>query len=192
MFCEVKGRERDGFGKLLRAGAKCLAEYFDSSAEGGLAIFQVRKAAVVRKRLGRNTRIDVYRELENRWHVGRVQEDDGEGFYGRFSHKEDNCVPRTDAFVRWKRPIANLSQFLARFVTETPQYAEARSALLQLCTAQRGAPFGARSLLSSPVELRAHRIDLIRRVLNDPSQRYSLVDEVRLGKTRTVAHHIHR
>jgi ATP-dependent helicase HepA len=183
MFCEVKGRDRDGFGKLVRAGAECLVEYFDSPAEGGLEICQVSKAAVVRKRLGRNTRVYVYRELENRWRVGRVQEDDGEGLYVRFSHKEDSYVPYTDAFVRWKRPIDNPAQFLARFITETPQYAEARSEFLQSYTEQRGAASGIQALLSSSVELNAHQIDVVRRVLNDPSQRYLLADEVGLGKT---------
>lgn len=183
MFCEVKGRERDGFGKVVRAGADCLVEYFDSPAEGGLEICQVPKAAIVLKRLGRNTRVYVYRELENRWRVGRVQEDDGEGLYIRFSHKEDNYVPYSDAFVRWKRPIDNPAQFLARFITETPQYAEARSEFLQNYTDQRGAAFGIQSLLSSSVELNAHQIDVVRRVLNDPSQRYLLADEVGLGKT---------
>lgn len=183
MFCEVKGLERDGFGKLVRAGAECLVEYFDSPAEGGLEIIQVPKAAVVRRRLGRNTRVYVYRELDNRWRVGRVQEDDGEGLYVRFSHKEDSYVPYSDAFVRWKRPIDNPAQYLARFITETPQYAEARSGFLQNYTDQRGAAFGIHALLSSSVELNAHQIDVVRRVLNDPAQRYLLADEVGLGKT---------
>lgn len=43
MFCEVKGLERDGFGKLVRAGAECLVEYVDSPAEGGLEIIKVPK-----------------------------------------------------------------------------------------------------------------------------------------------------
>jgi ATP-dependent helicase HepA len=183
MFCEVKGRERDGFGKLLRVGAECLVEYFDSPVEGGLEIYPVPKAAIVPKRLGRNTRVYVYRELDNRWRVGRVQEDDGEGLYIRFSHKEDSYVPYADAFVRWKRPIDNPAQFLARFITETPQYAEARSQFLESYTDQRGAAFGMQSLLSSSIELNAHQIDVVRRVLNDPSQRYLLADEVGLGKT---------
>ena len=183
MFCEVKGRERDGFGKLVRVGAECLVEYFDSPAEGGLEIIQVPKAALVRKRLGRNTRVYVYSELDNRWRVGRVQEDDGEGLYVRFSHKEDSYVAYSDAFVRWKRPIDNPAQYLARFITETPQYAEARSGFLQTYTDQRGAAFGIQSLLSSSVELNAHQIDVVRRVLKDPAQRYLLADEVGLGKT---------
>lgn len=183
MFCEVKGHERYGFGKLVSAGSECFVEYFDSPAEGGLEICQVPQAAIVRKRLGRNTRVYVCRELGNQWRVGRVQEDDGEGLYVRFSHKEDSYVPYADAFVRWKRPINNPAQFLARFITETPQYAEARSGFLQNYTNQRGAVFGIQSLLSSSIELNPHQIHVARRILNDPAQRYLLADEVGLGKT---------
>lgn len=183
MFCVVKGHERDGLGKLVSTGAECLVEYFDSPAEGGVTACTVPKSAIVIKRLGRNTRVYVYRELDNQWRVGRVQEDDGGGLYIRFSHKQDVYVPYAEAFVRWKHPIASPAQFLARFITETPQYAEARSGFLQSYSDQRGAAFGIHALLSSSVEMNAHQIDVVRRVLNDPSQRYLLADEVGLGKT---------
>jgi len=183
MFCVVKGREEDGLGKLLNTGAECVVEYFDSPAERGLTTCKVLKSKIVVKRLGRNTRVFVYRELDNRWRVGRVQEDDGSGLYIRFSHKEDTYVPYAEAFVRWKRPISDPAQFLARFITETPQYAEARSGFLQSYSDQRGAAFGIHALLSSSVEMNSHQIDVVRRVLNDPSQRYLLADEVGLGKT---------
>lgn len=183
MFCVVKGRERDGLGKLVSTGAECTVEYFDSPADDGIVRCQIPKSAILPKRLGRNVRVYVYRELENAWRVGRVQEDDGSGLYVRFSHKDDQYVDYADAFVRWKRAIQNPAEFLARFVTETPQYAEARSTFLQSYTQQRGAASGIKALLSSSVELNPHQIDVARRVLNDPSQRYLLADEVGLGKT---------
>lgn len=183
MFCVVKGHEHDGLGKVVNTGAECVVQYFDSPAEDGVTTRSVLKSAIVSKRLGRNTRVFVYRELDNRWRVGRVQEDDGSGLYIRFSHKEDSYVSYAEAFVRWKRPIANPAQFLARFITETPQYAEARSGFLQSYSDQRGAAFGIHALLSSSVEMNSHQIDVVRRVLNDPSQRYLLADEVGLGKT---------
>lgn len=192
MLYEVKGRERDGFGKLARVDAECLVEYFDSRAGGGREICQVPKAAVVRKRLGRNTRVYVYRELKSCGRVGRVQKDDDEVLYVRFRQKKDSYVPYIDAFVCWKRPSDNLSQFLARFVTETPQYHNPRSAFLQSDTEQRCAAFGIPFSLSSSVELNAHQIGAGRRVLNNPSRLYPLVDKVRLDKARAVADYIHR
>ncbi len=42
---------------------------------------------------------------------------------------------------------------------------------------------GGRRITSSSVELEAHQIEVVRRILQDPVQRYLLADEVGLGKT---------
>jgi ATP-dependent helicase HepA len=184
MFCVIKGHESDGLGKLVQTiGNVCIVEYFDSPAQDGCVERQVSKSLVSPRRLGRNTRVYVISKMDNRWRVGRVLEDDGDGLYVRFTHKEDNYIRYADANVRWKRPIENPVIFLARFFTETPQYAEARSLFLQSYIEQRGAVFGMTALFSSSVELESHQIDVVRRVLNDPIQRYLLADEVGLGKT---------
>lgn len=184
MFCLIEGHGSDGLGKLLETvGNVCTIEYFDSPAQDGRVRRQVSKSSVFPRRLGRNTRVYVISELDNRWRVARVTEDDGEGLYVRFTHKEDGYVNYPDVFVRWKHPIDNPVVYLARFITETPQYSQARSEFLQNYIDQRGAVFGLQALLSSSIELESHQIDVIRRVLNDSSQRYLLADEVGLGKT---------
>jgi ATP-dependent helicase HepA len=184
MFCVIQGRETDGLGKVVQnAGANWIVEYFDSPAQDGRRQRAVPRSSVEVKRLGRNTRVYIFSEPDNRWRVARVTEDDGAGLYVRFAHKEDGYVGYPDAFVRWKHPIDNPVIYLARFITETPQYSEARSEFLQNYIDQRGAAFGIQALLSSSVELESHQIDVVRRVLNDPSQRYLLADEVGLGKT---------
>src|SRR5947209_2275548 len=48
---------------------------------------------------------------------------------------------------------------------------------------QRAASRGMSGLLSSRIELHSHQVEVIRRVLEDPVQRYLLADEVGLGKT---------
>ena len=184
MFCVIQGRETDGMGKIVQnEGAIWIVEYFDSPAQDGRRQHEVSKSLVGVKLLGRNTRVYVFSEPNNRWRVARVTEDDGEGLYVRFAHKEDVYVNYADAFVRWKHPIDNPVEYLARFITETPQYAQARSEFMRSYIDQRGAAFGIQALLSSSVELELHQIDVVRRVLNDPSQRYLLADEVGLGKT---------
>ena len=42
---------------------------------------------------------------------------------------------------------------------------------------------GMSALLSSAIELEAHQVEVVRRILQDPIQRYLLADEVGLGKT---------
>jgi ATP-dependent helicase HepA len=48
---------------------------------------------------------------------------------------------------------------------------------------QRAASMGMSALLACVVELEAHQVEVVRRVLQDPVQRYLLADEVGLGKT---------
>ena len=96
MFYEVEGRARDGVGKLVRAGAKRIVEYFDSPAEGGLEICQVPEVALVRKRLGCNTPVYVYCKLTNRWRVGR----DRSHSLARFIIETQQCAEARPAFLQ--------------------------------------------------------------------------------------------
>lgn len=184
MFCVIKGFERDGVAKIIKEGGTgFLVEYFDHPDYDGRITRQVCKTDIIPKKLGRNTRAYAFNDFDQRWKVGRVVEDDGNGLHLRFAHKEDVYLSHENVFVRWKKPIKNPIVFLSKFITETPQYAEARSNYLESYISQRGVAFGIKALLSSSIDLESHQIDVIRRVLNDPSQRYLLADEVGLGKT---------
>ena len=184
MFCWTTNAEKDGLGKIVQMdGSTCVIEYFDSPTEQLRYRRTVEVSSVRRKRLGRNTRVFIFDEGMGRWSIGRVRDDDGEGVEVRLAHKQDVYLPYVNVFVRWKRPITDPVDFLANFVTETPQYAEARSGFMRNYLYQRGAAFGISALLSSSIELEPHQVDVVRRVLTDHTQRYLLADEVGLGKT---------
>jgi ATP-dependent helicase HepA len=72
---------------------------------------------------------------------------------------------------------------LIGLATETPFLCEHRSSFVQALVKQRAACAGMTGLLSARIELIPHQIDVVRRVLQDPRQRYFLADEVGLGKT---------
>lgn len=183
MFCIVKGFESLGRAKVLDAiGANWKVEYFDSPAQI-VDIRAVPKAHIVSKKLGANTRVYYRVEATGQWLVGRVLQDMGDGVEVRFSDKQDEFLEYEHLFVRCKKPIADPVDYLANVITETPQYAEARSGFFASYISQRGASWGISALLSSAIELEAHQINVIRRILSDPSQRYLLADEVGLGKT---------
>lgn len=184
MFCSVSSAEKDGLGKIVQVeGSRGVVEYFDSPAAAVRHRISVPVTTIRRKRLGRNTRVFTFDEISNQWRIGRVREDDGEGVEVRLAHKEDVYLPYERVFVRWKRPIQDPVGFLGNFVTETPQYAEARSGFMRNYVFQRGAAFGISALLSSSIELEPHQIEVVRRVLTDHTRRYLLADEVGLGKT---------
>ena len=54
---------------------------------------------------------------------------------------------------------------------------------MRAVTAQRAASLGMSAVLSSRIQLADYQFKVVRRVLQDPVQRYLLVDEVGLGKT---------
>lgn len=184
MFCIVKGIESLGRGKIIdQVGTNCLVEYFNSPDETQRYVRTVPISQIRPRRLGPNTRIYYLDELTKHWIVGRVKEDNGDGVIVRFTDQRDVSCNYAEVFVRCKRPIDDPVAYLANVITETPQYAEARSRFLASYIRQRGAAWGISALLSSVIELEPHQVSVVRRILNDPSQRYLLADEVGLGKT---------
>ena len=184
MFCRITGAEKDGLGKIVQVkGSMADIEFFDSPIDEVRHRISVPLTSVQRRRLGRNTRVFTYDLVKNQWTIGRVRDDDGLGVEVRQAHKNDVYLPYERVFVRWKRPINDPVDFLKNFITETPQYAEARSGFMRNYVFQRGAAFGISALLSSSIELEPHQVEVVRRILTDHTQRYLLADEVGLGKT---------
>ena len=184
MFCRINDEEELGVGKIILVKDSIgVIEYFDSPAKVVGHRISVPISSIKRRRLGRNTRVFICDEISNQWKIGRVRDDDGEGVEVRLAHKQDVYLSYDKVFVRWKRPIDDPVEFLANFITETPQYAEARSGFMRSYVHQRGSAFGISALLSSAIELEPHQVEVVRRILTDHTQRYLLADEVGLGKT---------
>jgi ATP-dependent helicase HepA len=184
VFCIVKGIESLGNAKVIEAtGNNWTVEYFDSPAHTLRDVRTIPKKSIIPKKLGANTRVYYRDEATEQWLVGRVLEDMGDGVEVRFADQNDVFINYEHLFVRCKKPITDPVDYLVNVITETPQYAEARSGFLASYISQRGASWGISALLSSVIELESHQINVIRRILNDPSQRYLLADEVGLGKT---------
>ncbi len=184
MFCKIKGEESRGLAKIIDPdGTHLLVEYFYGPTTSARETVRVHKSFVLRKNLGANTRIYYHDQISGLWSVGRVIQDNGNDVEVRFANKNDVILKYDHLFVRCNRPIEDPTEYLANIITETPQYAEARSHFLASYIRQRGAAWGISALLSSVIELEPHQISIARRILNDPSQRYLLADEVGLGKT---------
>jgi ATP-dependent helicase HepA len=182
VYCAVRGLEDFGLGKVIdQSAAAWTIEFFDSPSKRHLR--KASAAQIIRKTLGPNTRIYLGDEASERWDVGRVLHDDGSSVEVRLAGKNDVVVPHDRVFVRWKKPISDPIEFLARGIAETPQYADARTRFLSSYLTQRAATGGISALLSSAIELNGHQVDVVRRILTDPTQRYLLADEVGLGKT---------
>jgi ATP-dependent helicase HepA len=66
---------------------------------------------------------------------------------------------------------------------EAPHLHDRRFPLVRSLVQQRSLSRGMSGLLSSRIDLLPHQVEVVRRVLEDPIQRYLLADEVGLGKT---------
>lgn len=133
--------------------------------------------------LDQQTRVYWLDRNDNVWRVGRVLDADESRAYVRFPNFEDLSLPLSELEVRWDRPIDDPSTFLAAQINESPLFAEARTQFTKSLIEQRGACSGMSALLSSVVDLEQHQYEVVKRVLQDPVQRYLLADEVGLGKT---------
>ena len=119
--------------------------------------------------------------------VGRITgyvPHDGELWYDvQFPNREDHTVREVDLKVRCLSMADDPAAVLAAGAIETQYLHDKRRAALECLTSAKQATYGLTALLSASVQLMPHQLQVVRRVLNDPVQRYLLADEVGLGKT---------
>jgi ATP-dependent helicase HepA len=174
-----------GIGKLAAYDAgtgSVQIEYFNSPTDQP-TILTANANTVQRIELAPQTRAYWQDSISGTWRVGRVIDGEGELISVRFPNGAERLLPTKDVFVRWNRPIADPTSYLAKKVNETPAFADGRSGFVESLIAQRGVCQGLSAVLSSVIELETHQLEVVRRVLQDPQQRYLLADEVGLGKT---------
>ena len=133
--------------------------------------------------LDKQTRVYWLDNKVGTWRVGRILDADDMRAEVRFSNRQDLFLPISSLEVRWDRPLEEPSDFLAEHMNESPAFAEARSRFSRSLIRQRGACSGMSGLISSIIDLEQHQYEVVKRVLQDPVQRYLLADEVGLGKT---------
>ena len=190
VFARIKGRLEYsdwGIGKIedIQEGRAHIS-FFDSPVKDSFVV-EVPTSNLRRLTLPRQTRVYWQDKEDASWRVGRVMYEDGETAEVRFPNQEDYHLESRDLYVRWERPIVDPTTYLAQHINETPLFAEARSGFTEALTRQRAASQGMSALISSVIDLEPHQIDVIKRVLQDPVQRYLLADEVGLGKTIEAA-----
>lgn len=174
----------NGVGKVVRIdGSLAVLRYFDVPDDPQPPEVIVSAAALKVVELSAQTRVFLFDRKVHRWRVGRVLEGGGTDLLVQFPNRDVQAVPREELETRWRQPILDPTMFLARGVTETPRFAYARSDFMRAITAQRAASLGMSAILSSRIQLVDYQFKVVRRVLQDPVQRYLLADEVGLGKT---------
>jgi ATP-dependent helicase HepA len=157
-----------GLAKLVERNAERLVvEFFDAPTMPP-RLEEVESTLVDPITLPEQTRLYHFNERLQAWRIGRLIDDHGDSQFIKFPHGQGAVLPVADVFVRCAAPIADPTPFLAAKITETPRFADARSAFVRSVIAQRGASMGMSALLSSAIELEAHQVEVVRRVLQGP------------------------
>ncbi|NJK75828.1 MAG: DEAD/DEAH box helicase [Microcoleus sp. SU_5_6] len=181
----VRSTKNDlGVGKVVEVSrTDAVIEYFCSVKQRirktlGLGVLQ-------EARLQRQTRCYLWFPKQQRWIVGRVFDWDEDSLYYDIDLPDSQTigVREKDIYVRCNVPIADPIEILAVKGHETPYFHDRRLAFVQSAIEQRALGRNMTGLISANIDLFPHQVEVIRRVLEDPIQRYLLADEPGLGKT---------
>ena len=173
-----------GVGKLLLLSpTTATVEYFISIKERFRREVPSQSLAAVR--LTRQTRCYIWLEDDDYWQVGRVYgwDPDKQKYQIDLPNSTYQYVEAQPIYVRCNRPIDDPADLLILRGHETPFFHTSRSAFVRNLTEQRALSHGMPGLFSANIALYRHQVEVVRRVLEDPIQRYLLADEVGLGKT---------
>ncbi|TWT52263.1 RNA polymerase-associated protein RapA [Allorhodopirellula solitaria] len=175
-----------GIGKVTSIdGDKAIVEYFRSPVDDGPIRRETATKSLSRRELLPETRAYFRNPETDSIEIGRVQDyqQDDQLYLVRFPNDQPRMLSSDEFEVRCRMPISEPTEHLASQVNETAFWHEARSGFVKHLLEQHCTSAGLSALLSSSVEIVAHQVSVVRRVLMDPFQRYLLADEVGLGKT---------
>jgi ATP-dependent helicase HepA len=175
-----------GIGNLVDISSTTAhVKYFDSPAEESHLVETVSANTVQPAKLEQQRRVYFNDPNTLEWMVGRVldyQSDDYQ-YLVQFPNSDRRMVPESNLRTRWLKPIQDPTSQLAFALNETAYWHAGRTRFVSSLLHQRRACCGMAAILSSAIDIEKHQIAVVRRVLQDPLQRYLLADEVGLGKT---------
>lgn len=177
-----------GIGKLItQFNFEATIQYFISV--GTYRTKTVPLSSLRRVTLQYQTRCYLWFEEEENWQTGRVfsWDQSRQKYKIELPRGQNILVSEQIIYVRCRLPLEDPTPILAMKGPETPYFHKSRSRFIQNLIQQRAASQGITGLLSANIKLYRHQVEVIRRVLEDPIQRYLLADEVGLGKTVEAA-----
>jgi ATP-dependent helicase HepA len=173
-----------GIGKVVEINdTQAKVEYFYSVSQHISETFLLD--ALTETKLQRQTRCYIWLENETQWIIGRIWAWDEETnkYQVHLPDKKTILVTEAEIYVRCNLPQADPIETLVMKGQETPYFHDRRLTFVESLISQRAACRGMTGLMSANIEFYHHQVEVVRRVLEDPIQRYLLADEVGLGKT---------
>lgn len=180
-FVEYK-KNKLGIGKVVdRKENRVTIEYFKSIAVREYLTVDI--SDIKKMKLHEQTRCYFYNETIQRWEIGRTRKYIDNQYEVDFPEAYSVYIDEEHLYVRCSIPINDPSDVLKLRGHETAFFNQRRTVFMKTLLEERGVSRGMDGLLSSNILLLPHQVEVIKRVLEDPVQRYILADEVGLGKT---------
>jgi len=173
-----------GVGKAVSISeSKAVVEYFVSIGKRIQETLSFNSLEEIT--LQRHTRCYLWSEDHEFWQIGRIAawHNDDRRYEVHLPDKGVRYFTEAEVYVRCDRPIEDPTEVLIMKGQETPFFHTRRSAFVRCLIEQRAVSHGMPGLFSANIDLYPHQVEVVRRVLEDPIQRYLLADEVGLGKT---------
>ena len=125
---------------------------------------------------------------DGNWKIGRVKDyDDATNpemdYLIRFPNHKEEWYGTDELEVRCLLPMVNPTEILATSGGESQFLYESRKNVQKWIIDLRSSSRGLTALTSSAIDLVVHQVNIARKILTDPIQRYLLSDEVGMGKT---------
>ncbi|MSR09288.1 MAG: hypothetical protein EXR82_07125 [Gammaproteobacteria bacterium] len=183
-------KDADGIGKLVsidRKTGQCRVRFQTSITVAEEKTY--RLADLQRCFLSPQTRVYHHDLGQDLWRMGRVvgyvlgRKDRSLCYDIQFPNKRFQQIPEAALEVRCLRPASDPTEVLATGGMESQFWHDRRMQAISSLAYGRAVSHGLSGLLSASIWLLPHQVEVVRRVLEDPIQRYLLADEVGLGKT---------
>lgn len=185
----VEGRTEAGAGEIVAypdTNGLIEVAYFSSP----VAVSRVRVPVEHARRVKLQSQTRCFFRSEDCWRIGRVlachdaTEDDQHVYFVQFPNEPVvKTMVECDFHARSYLGTADPVQTLSGMFLETPFFFETRSSWVRQYRRHVQLAHGLTGLISSKIEMFPHQVEVARRVLQDPTLRYLLADEVGLGKT---------
>jgi len=173
-----------GIGKVNEiSDTDAIIEYFCSIGQRLQKTLPLSSLSQVR--LEPQARCYIKSGTEDKWIIGRIfiWDEDTEMYQIDLPDKKTAIATEEEIYVRCNLPNTDPIETLAMKGHETPYFHDKRLAFVKSLIQQRAVSRGMTGLISANINLYPHQVEVVRRVLEDPIQRYLLADEVGLGKT---------
>jgi len=160
-------------------------EFFINIGERVVKKYSIDKVQVIY--LGIQTRVYIEDE-DGSWQIGRVVDfDDATNpqmdYQIQFPNQKKDWYGTDELKSRCLLPLSDPTEVLSVSGGETQFLYESRIRVLEWIIALRASSRGLSAITSSSIDLVSHQINIARKILTDPIQRYLLSDEVGMGKT---------